>query len=113
VRARHRAGPAPTVSHAAVGGATRQTWYLFGGYGAMALREFTDGTGTTWRVWETQPIGDSLGPEFRHGWLVFAQGAARRRLVPIPEGWAEMPERELRRLCLAATPAAPRRRVIV
>jgi hypothetical protein len=77
----------------------------------MALREFTDGTGATWRVWETRPIGRALGPEFQHGWLVFAQGAARRRLVPIPEGWAELPERELRRLCLAADPGGPRPRV--
>ena len=75
----------------------------------MALREFTDATGSTWRVWETRPIGRTLGPEFWHGWLVFAHGAVRRRLVPIPEGWAELPEGELRRLCLEADPGVQRR----
>jgi hypothetical protein len=69
----------------------------------MALREFTDHRGNTWRVWETRPASDNVRPELLGGWLTFEQGEARRRLAPIPERWAECSELELRRLCSAAT----------
>jgi hypothetical protein len=84
----------------------------------MPLREFTDRTGATWRVWETRPVGARLAvrPEFVDGWLTFenATGSAdvtRRRLAPIPTGWAELPDLELRRLCLDAHPERARTRM--
>lgn len=80
----------------------------------MALREFTDATGNAWRVWDTRPVTGRVRAEYQRGWLTFEQGeevASRRRLAPIPDRWEEMPEHELRRLCLAAPPEQPRKRV--
>ena len=76
----------------------------------MALREFTDRRGNSWRVWETRPTTDNVRPELQDGWLTFEQGETRRRLAPIPERWAECSELELRRLCTAAQPERARRR---
>ena len=79
----------------------------------MARREFTDGTGNAWRVWDTRPATGRVRTAYRRGWLTFEQGeqeASRRRLAPIPERWEELPERELRRLCLEAPPERPRTR---
>ena len=80
----------------------------------MALREFTDARGTTWRVWDTRPASDRLRPEFANGWLTFEHGAAespttRRRLAPIPANWADLPDDHLRQLCLQAERERPRR----
>ena len=77
----------------------------------MPLREFTDSRGATWRVWATQPLSENVRPDLRGGWLTFEQGTLRRRLAPIPEGWAELPEEGLRRLCTQATPQRERRRL--
>ena len=61
----------------------------------MALREFEDSRGARWRVWDTVPDrAESLG-EFRSGWLTFDNGAERRRLAPIPDGWSELPDARL------------------
>jgi hypothetical protein len=60
-------------------------------------------------VWETRPTSDNVRPELRGGWLTFEQGDARRRLAPIPDGWADLPDPELRRLCSAAQQERPRR----
>jgi hypothetical protein len=85
---------------------------------SMPLREFTDKTGATWRVWETRPTGTRLAvrPEFVDGWLTFELGTGtadgtRRRLAPIPTDWAERSHLELRRLCLDAHPERPRTRL--
>jgi hypothetical protein len=83
----------------------------------MALREFTDARGNAWRVWETRPTSHRLRPEFASGWLTFEQGAeasatARRRLAPIPDGWVDLPEEDLRRLCLTAARERPRQRLM-
>jgi hypothetical protein len=85
----------------------------------MPLREFTDRTGATWRVWETRPNTGrgTLRPGFVDGWLTFEHGAdtpdvTRRRLAPIPAGWADLPELELRRLCLEARLERPRKRLV-
>jgi len=52
----------------------------------------------------------------RQGWLTFERGEARRRLSPIPDGWATAPDAELERYREAArevrqrmshTPSAP------
>ena len=61
----------------------------------MGLREFEDSRGERWRVWDTVPDrAESLG-EFRAGWLTFDNGAERRRLAPIPDGWSELPDARL------------------
>lgn len=91
----------------------------------MALREFTDDGGHNWQVCDVspayverrggvdrrrQPRADAaerrrlrqhrmvVAPRFRFGWLVFESAEERRRLGPIPPGWAVWPESELRSL---------------
>lgn len=103
----------------------------------MPLREFSDVHGRPWRVWDTRPTTGRLRVQFVDGWLTFerleeeapsiaardlgasredvtgdAATARRRRLAPIPDGWAELPDLDLRRLCLEALPERPRRRLI-
>ena len=65
----------------------------------MALREFEDGAGSQWRVWDTVPATTTgIREEHRAGWLTFDNGRDRRRLAPIPEEWALMSDDRLRLL---------------
>lgn len=41
------------------------------------------------------------------GWLAFQSGTMRRRLVPVPPGWRDLPDEELVALCRRAAPAPP------
>ena len=41
------------------------------------------------------------------GWLAFQSGTMRRRLVPVPAGWRDLPDEELVVLCRRAAPAPP------
>lgn len=79
----------------------------------MALREFTDGDGRAWRVWDITP--EKMHPATRaedylqgvlEGWLVFEalDGHAKARLHPIPGMWAEADEGELRAMLRRAEP---------
>jgi hypothetical protein len=103
----------------------------------MALREFTDSLGRRWRVWAVRPqhlerrkptpaapppgaperrqrreLRSVVGEELRRGWLTFETGRLRRRLAPIPEGWALASDAELERLCEAAVAVPFRGRLI-
>jgi hypothetical protein len=73
----------------------------------MATRAFTDRQGDGWKVWETIPQ-DARGclPAFAKGWLTFehATRGERRRLAPIPEGWADAGEERLMLMCRVAEP---------
>ena len=71
----------------------------------MALREFTDAEGRRWRVWETVPARAATLGEFRGGWLTFDDGAERRRLAPVPEGWSELTDARLALLIRVARPS--------
>jgi hypothetical protein len=98
----------------------------------MALREFTDPGGRTWRVWATIPTTPHEAATFaqsaelqadaerrggsapgtprvsvgrENGWLTFEAGAEKRRLSPIPDGWDHAPEDELARWLDRAEPA--------
>lgn len=92
----------------------------------MALREFRDENGHRWRVWNVAPqvpqwwSGDAgramgetgnddllaarrrLTPGLEQGWLCFENDTEKRRLSPIPSGWADAPDDELRQLCQSA-----------
>lgn len=77
----------------------------------MALREFRDSNGIDWKVWDTVPERMHASPasdrglgELRAGWITFSSMLGRRRLAPVPTGWATMPAAELERLCDLATP---------
>lgn len=70
----------------------------------MGLREFADRQGRAWRVWEV--TSESIHPALRvadymrhyvGGWLAFesADGSAKCRLTPIPDGWTEASAEQL------------------
>ncbi|HEU0015969.1 MAG TPA: hypothetical protein VFQ45_19990 [Longimicrobium sp.] len=74
----------------------------------MAHRTLSDGAGRAWEVWDTVPTGPRhmVHPEFADGWLTFqaTDGAEKRRLAPIPVGWAGAPDAELAALLARARP---------
>ena len=63
----------------------------------MPNKDFTDASGTKWRVWNTVPIsGAVINPGFEKGWLTFeSDTGALRRLAPIPAGWDELSSERL------------------
>lgn len=95
----------------------------------MGLREIRDARGMEWRLWDVTPSTGMLGAlrlraarvparqnandaleQLRGGWLVAESARGeRRRLVPIPAGWAQFPDAELLLLLGRAEPLAPRR----
>ena len=74
----------------------------------MAVKEFQDKEGRTWRVWEIRPEAihpvtraeDYLSDCFTVGWLVFETltGDDKRRLCPYPKAWPRATERQLEAL---------------
>ena len=72
--------------------------------GRMALREFVDSAGVTWRAWSSAPLRGALrGSPFAEGWLTFESTIGeRRRLAPVPENWHALSDRRLELLCRAA-----------
>ncbi|HEU0301075.1 MAG TPA: hypothetical protein VFR37_16545 [Longimicrobium sp.] len=69
----------------------------------MAYREFTDDGGRAWRAWDTYPEKrEFVSPGFEDGWLSFEAEGEKRRLVPVPPGWEEGTEVQLRGLLQAA-----------
>ena len=49
-----------------------------------------------WRVWQTFPArGASHTASLRDGWLTFECAGCKKRLVPIPDGWEQVPETQL------------------
>jgi hypothetical protein len=79
------------------------------------LREFTDGRGTSWRVWDVYPSprtsasaradSDSevlhVFPSKDHseGWLCFESATEKRRLAPVPPEWETCDFTVLEQLC--------------
>lgn len=73
----------------------------------MALREFTDRTGSRWQVWDIRPeqmhaavrAEDHLQSVI-NGWLAFesVESGEKRRLSPIPGGWESWNEAALDRM---------------
>ena len=92
----------------------------------MALRELVGEDGRSWQVWDTRPTPTKsndgpararylarvkseqvvdlglLSQKRQDGWLTFATDDERRRLSPIPDGWATADEPALRRLLASA-----------
>jgi len=75
----------------------------------MPLREFQDGAGVWWRVWDVTPEAmhpltaaqDYLG-DYQEGWLSFESESERRRLARVPRNWGLLSEEELQWLLDAA-----------
>jgi hypothetical protein len=95
------------------------------------MRIVTDGDGIEWRVWAVRPswadritrgrasipgtdsAAGGLMPHAADGWLACESASGeRRRIRPLPEGWAELPDAALLAMMAAATPAGQRRRLI-
>lgn len=71
----------------------------------MAARTFTDTAGLNWEVFEVHRASQKAGavsPGLENGWLAFASGENKRRLAPIPAGWAVATDAELEALCESA-----------
>ena len=75
----------------------------------MALREFRDSKGVSWKVWSVTP--DSLDKrttaedymkDWQDGWLCFECPDSRRRLATFPPGWEELPDDQLESLLTRA-----------
>jgi hypothetical protein len=85
----------------------------------MAVRDFIDEQGKTWRVWcilpeSIHPITraeDYLADCYQLGWLVFetAVGDDKRRLCPYPRDWETVDEDALRSLLAQSEAVRPRR----
>lgn len=83
-------------------------------------RVFTDSVGATWTVREITPgpmpqkLSQLLREDRRQGgWLLFmSEREEKRRLAPIPQGWASLLDADLEALCMRArrVPPAPARR---
>jgi hypothetical protein len=102
----------------------------------MAHRTFRDENGSEWDAWEvvptaverrmsrhavSRPANDRrrvqdvrvvVPLELQKGWLAFQCGAQRKRLAPIPAGWSEMSDAELKELLKRAERRARARRLI-
>jgi hypothetical protein len=66
----------------------------------VALREYRDDEGVTWRVWAVMPSSVSkseiaVAGRFLAGWLCFDCGAEKRRLKPVPSAWDQRTDHEL------------------
>jgi hypothetical protein len=86
----------------------------------MAVREFQDEAGTSWRVWCITPEAihpvtraeDYLADCYQLGWLVFEakSGGQKRRLCPYPAEWESASQAELRGF-LAQSELVPARKL--
>ena len=69
-------------------------------------RRFLDAAGVPWDVRAIYPLATPgrvrLPEPFESGWLAFESFGEKRRLSPIPEGWASGSDDDLRQLCRAA-----------
>ena len=83
----------------------------------MSYRTFRSPAGAEWTAWCVTPEGaDAWNDKAAHflptgmseGWLCFESGDDKRRLSPIPVGWAEKGDAELWALCGAAQPVKKR-----
>jgi hypothetical protein len=85
----------------------------------MAVREFTDGGGREWRVWDVMPHSihpqtkteDYLALMYQTGWLVFETKTEdeKRRLADFPPNWSELSARALETLLGRAEVVPPRK----
>ncbi len=100
-------------------------------------REFTDVQGNQWIVWEVYPrllerrllrerralgrgnvdrrhdlVGRATLPrQILGGWLAFQSSHERRRVMPVPDGWDDLPEPGLRSLlAVSKLSSRPRRK---
>jgi hypothetical protein len=82
----------------------------------MAVRDFVDPSGVSWRVWPVTPEAlqpktaaeDYLG-DYGEGWLCFESASERRRLARYPTDWERLSDEELGTLLGTAAIVPPRK----
>ena len=74
----------------------------------MAYRTVTAPDGREWEAWDTVPSQEhgTVRPALADGWLTFRTTGEKRRLAPIPAGWAEAPDERLLAWLDQADPAS-------
>ena len=107
-------------------------------HAVVEYRDFTDVQGNPWRVWEVYPrlterrlmrerralrrgtverrhvpVGrPTLPRQILAGWLAFQSRHERRRVMPVPDDWEDLSDRDLRALLavskLSSRPRPPR-----
>lgn len=82
---------------------------------APTHREFEDAQGVRWIAFAVHPSaqtkeGAGFRAQFQNGWLAFDCGMETRRLAPIPDGWLEQSDDDLRLLCQQAETSRRQRR---
>ena len=103
----------------------------------MTTREFVDDDGTLWMMWEVHPAltdrrqvrnpsrpneleerrkpRSALSPlpgQMRAGWLAIQSATERRRVAPVPEGWVDRTDDELKEMLKSSENTGRRRRLI-
>lgn len=103
----------------------------------MSHRVVVDAAGVTWEIWEVEPTliekrdapaetppgttGERrrtrsarlrVSPQMREGWLAMRSDTERRRIAPIPVGWAELDDAQLVALVQRAELVGAPRRLI-
>jgi hypothetical protein len=104
----------------------------------MDRRTFADVSGLDWQVWEVYPrlverrllrerrtlrrgteerrhelVGRKTQPlQIKGGWLAFQSKLERRRLMPVPDAWEELTDRELRALLMHSKVTSRPRRIV-
>jgi hypothetical protein len=83
----------------------------------MPHRTFLDGDGTEWTVWDVHPTVRERLPQvaesLRTGWLALrSSDVDRRRIAPIPDGWHEWTDEQLRVLLGHAEPRPAMQRLV-
>jgi hypothetical protein len=78
-------------------------------------RRFSDPRGILWSAFAVHPSSatgahTALPRQYREGWLSFDSDTETRRIAPIPEGWKELSEDDLRQLWEKAEIARRRKR---
>lgn len=61
----------------------------------MPVREVTDGDDCRWTVWDTYPQSSQVMDGYEAGWLTFECEGEKRRITPVPDGWADASELQL------------------
>ncbi len=74
-------------------------------------RTFSDETNREWEVRAIHPRRTErraplVAADLANGWLLFTLGLERRRLAPLPPGWHEASEVQLKRWCADAEQVA-------
>jgi hypothetical protein len=104
----------------------------------MENRTFADVSGLVWEVWEVyprlverrllrerrvlrrgteerrhEPAGRKTQPlQIKGGWLAFQSKLERRRVIPVPDEWEVLTDRELRALLMHSKVSSRPRRIV-